>query len=601
MPTCVEASRTERAVRRVAPRSLARAAALALALLAPAAAAQKAPSVSARVDPMTVKLGATAALVVVVENAQGGEIPSLPSVDGLRLGPVGSPALASFTEIVNGRVSSQVSLTWRIGVQPQRAGEFLIPPFAVRADGRELTTPELRLLAAEDFRGDELGILEIEAPREVFQGEPFTIEIRVGMETGIQGRLNRYDLALPWLGQLGGLVELGDVAVPAARSAGKILLNARAELEVESLGTRQVGPANFYVLRARKRFVATRPGTLTFPASHFEFGYRSGGFARLVGGSTEDFSYFKRASEFALVVKPIPEAGRPLDWSGAVGRFEAAAIPDRRDVVAGDSIKLTVEWTGEGNLEFFDAPDLARLEAFAPFQVYGTTERRTASRRAVTYDLAPLDAATSEIPPVPLVVFDTTAGRYATVETRPIPIRVRPLAGATGLPDLSPTSTTTPDLRDIRTRPAHDGEPPAPSGGALLVGGAATLAGWLALRAHVRRRGDPAAPLARARRRARRDLERALRAARTPEEQVRAVHAFLAARSGETPEAWAGRDPVQWARAADAPRLRADVALDLRALLARLDAAIWGGASDTGRVDAREVLTLADRVAAGGL
>ena len=570
-------------------------------VLATAAFAQKAPVVKARVDPMTVKLGGTAVLNVVVENAQSGEIPALPVVDGLRFGPVGSPGTSSFTEIVNGRVSSMVSLTWRIAVQPQRKGEFLIPPFVVKADGRELTTRELRLLSDEDFRGDELGLLEIDAPKEVFQGQPFTLEIRFGVDAGIQGRLNRYDLALPWLGELGGLVELEDEAVPAARSGGKVLLNSRSEQEVEGLGPRKVGNANFHVWRVRKRFVATRPGTLTFPASHFEFGHRGDGFARLMEGGGDDFSYYKRTGEFGLVVKPIPEAGRPVDWSGAVGTFEAAALANRRDVVAGDSIKLTVEWTGEGNLEFFDAPDLARIDAFRAFRVYGTTERRTPSRRAVTYDLAPIDPATSEIPPVPLVVFDTAAGRYATVATRPVPIRVRPLAGATGLADLPAAGGTTLDLRDIVTRAQPDGATRGPSGGALALALAATIAGWLALRVAVRRRGDPDAPRVRARRRARRDLERALRRAATPEEQIRAVHAFLAARTGERPEAWVGRDPVAWSRDGGAQRLAPDDAQALARLIARLAAAVWGGGRDGGPVEEREVLDLADRVAAKGL
>jgi len=573
----------------------------ALVLLATLAVAQKVPTVKARVDPITVKLGGQAALMIEVENAQAGEIPALPAVDGLRYGQVGAPGMSSFTEIVNGRVSSKVSLTWRIAVQPQRKGEFLIPPFAVKADGRELMTRELRILAAEDFRGDELGLLEIDAPKEVFQGEPFTLEIRLGFEAGIQGRLNRYDLSLPWLGELGGLVELEDLAVPSGKSAGKISLNSRQELEVEGLGTRKVPNGNFFVLRVRKRFVATRPGTLTFPGSHFEFGHRGDGFSRLIGGGSEDFSYYKRAPEFDLLVKAIPEAGRPLEWSGAIGKFEASATPDRRDVVAGDSIKLTVEWTGEGNLEFFDAPDLGRIDAFRSFRVYGTQDRRTPGRRAITYDLAPIDDTATEIPPVPLAVFDTAGGRYSTIETKPVPIRVRPLVGATGLADEKSAIATTVDLRDIQTSSDSSGDTPAPSGGTLAATATAAVVGWLALRAFVRRRGDPDAPRARARRRAKRDLERALRGAKTPEEQIEAVHAFLAARSGETPEAWAGRDPVAWSRATDEPRIDPESAQALRSLFARLDAAIWGGAGNRNKIDDREVLALADRVAAGGL
>ena len=70
---------------------------------------------------------------------------------------------------------------------------------------------------------------------------------------------------------------------------------------------------------------------------------------------------------------PLPEQGRPLDFSGAVGTFHASARADRTDVDVGDSIKLSVEWTGDGNLEFFAPPELDRLDAFAGFRVFGKT------------------------------------------------------------------------------------------------------------------------------------------------------------------------------------------------------------------------------------
>lgn len=575
--------------------------ALLLALLPAFALAQRAPTVKARIDPVTIKLGGQGVLVVEIENAQVGEIAALPAVDGLRFGAIGPAAQSRFMSNVNGRVTNVVSLTWRIAVQPLKAGEFVIPPFVVRADGQDVSTRELRVIAAEDFRGDELGLLEIDAPKEVWQGEPFTLEIRVGFDVSIEGRLNYHDLVLPWLGEFGGLLEREDVTIPSGRSAGTILLNSREKLEVESLGTRKVGNANFFVLRARKRFVATRPGTLTFPESHFEFGRRTDSFQRLMGGNTGDFSNFKRAPAFAIEVKAIPEDGRPLDWSGAVGKFEVAAVADRRDVDAGDSIKLTVEWTGEGNLEFFDAPDLKRVDGFEPFRIYATDDnRKTPVRRSVTYDVVPIEASTKEIPPVPLRVFDTSTGRYEVVATKPIPIQVRPRAGATGLSSPTTAATTSADLRDIQTDPASGGVPSAPGGGALALVATGTFAGWIALRTAVRRRGDPDAPRARARRRAKRELERALRSARTPEEQMSAVHAFLAARSGETPEAWAGRDPVRWSREHGGARLEPAAARDLGLLLARLDAAIWGGAGAS-KVEERDVLALADRVAAGGL
>ena len=78
---------------------------------------------------------------------------------------------------------------------------------------------------------------------------------------------------------------------------------------------------------------------------------------------------------------------RSLASSGAVGVLSVRASADTRDVVVGDSIKLTVDWTGDGNLEFFEAPDLGLFDAFRGFQVYGSAEEKSLDRRRVVYDL----------------------------------------------------------------------------------------------------------------------------------------------------------------------------------------------------------------------
>ena len=59
---------------------------------------------------------------------------------------------------------------------------------------------------------------------------------------------------------------------------------------------------------------------------------------------------------------PVPEEGRPLDWTGAVGPVEVSRDAQRRDIDLGDSLELSVRYSGSGNLEFFEAPKLERIE-----------------------------------------------------------------------------------------------------------------------------------------------------------------------------------------------------------------------------------------------
>jgi len=350
-----------------------------------------------------------------------------------------------------------------------------------------------------------------------------------------------------------------------------------------------------------RTFLPTRPGAVELPASFLEF-------RRVVERGRSFFDrdrterYYVRAPDLALEILPLPEEGRPYDFTGAVGHFDVAASVDRRDVDAGDSIKLTVEWSGEGNFEFFEPPDLERDERFGDFRVYGSTESKEPDRRTVVYDLAPLRGGPNgvrEIPSVQLPVFDTESGAYTAVETRAIPIRVRALETDGGLAPVEGTARTARDVRDIAVRVDRRRGPRRPGAGWVVGGLLGVPVLWLGLRSAARRRGDPAAPAERRRRRARRQLARALGRAANASGQLAALDHFLAARTGEPPEAWTGRDARAWASArSDGP---VESAVErLAELRGELERAAWDDGADR-PVERARVLAVADELRGGGL
>jgi hypothetical protein len=264
------------------------------------------------------------------------------------------------------------------------------------------------------------------------EGQPFSVELRFGWEEGLE--VNFANLVLPWWGELPGTLDLGDRGLPPdANAVQGVSINDRIQVVVEQLAPTKREGRSLVTMRLVKSFVPTRSGPLEFPTSFLEFGksVRSGGFLASSRRKTE--SYYVEAPPLTLDVAKLPEEGQPFDYSGAVGELEARARVDTRDVAVGDSMKLVVDWTGDGNLEFFTPPDPGRLDAFRGFRVYGMTEEKSFDRRRVTYDIAPVDPDMTEIPPVPLTVYDPVAGRYVEIETDPIPIRVRALEGAVDL------------------------------------------------------------------------------------------------------------------------------------------------------------------------
>jgi len=562
-----------------------------------------------------IKLGERTSIVVSVDRQNATRIPKdtrfgeLPTVDGLDIGAVSGPTTSQFSSGGFGRrTTTTLNMRWVIPVRPTRAGEFEIPQFELEVAGAHYATPVMRLKVVEDMKGSELGFLEVTpSATKVVEGQPFTIEVRFGWDEALKG-VNFADLSLGFWDGIPGAIDVDTEFPPpgSKRIESGVTVNGSKTIVVEELPARELRGRTFRNLRAQIAYLPTRGGRIELPESYLNFGRAEdrGSFFDRRMVKTED--YYVAAPKRYVDVSALPEEGRPLDFTGAVGTLTAHADVDRRDVDQGDSIKLTVEWTGSGNLEFFDAPEIGRMDAFDGFRVYGHTDEKRFGRRKTVYDLAPLSPELDAIPPVPLPVYDPEQEAYVTLETSPIPLRVRALEGGGLGADVEERELAR-DLRDIDARPltgdgAGASNPPRTAVLAVLFG--APLLGLLA-RAVVRRRGDPSTPAARRRRSARRRLAKDLSSAKGPEDELRALYAFLAARTGEPPEAWVGRDVVDAARTggggAASNRVEPESAEKLARTIERLETAVWSGRNGHAAVPAADVLSLADRLMKEGL
>src|SRR5262249_38318264 len=77
-----------------------------------------------------------------------------------------------------------------------------------------------------------------------------------------------------------------------------------------------------------------------------------------------------QASVEPIEVLPIPTAGRPADYRGAVGQYQMAIDASPTHVKSGDPINLVIGVSGTGPMELVQAPPLAELpELAADFKV----------------------------------------------------------------------------------------------------------------------------------------------------------------------------------------------------------------------------------------
>ena len=137
-----------------------------------------------------------------------------------------------------------------------------------------------------------------------------------------------------------------------------------------------------------------------------------------------------------LHVRPLPTAGRPESFTGAVGRLEVRARVEPVELAPGDAATLIVEIEGQGHIKALPPPRLPPIEGF---EVYPPTEDATFSARTtgitgvktLRWILVAERAGTIELPQLAYAWFDPEAGTYreTTLELHDITVR-RVAAGA---------------------------------------------------------------------------------------------------------------------------------------------------------------------------
>ncbi len=139
----------------------------------------------------------------------------------------------------------------------------------------------------------------------------------------------------------------------------------------------------------------------------------------------------KRVSAGAktIAVKALPEAGKPLDFSGAVGKFDFKVIPSKTNLKNGESLDLIVSVTGNGNMKLFNLPKPVvpnSLEMYDPVhsEKVNTTLLGMSGKISDSYTIIPQFKGNYPIKPMQFSYFDLGSGTYKTISSPEIMINV---------------------------------------------------------------------------------------------------------------------------------------------------------------------------------
>ena len=139
----------------------------------------------------------------------------------------------------------------------------------------------------------------------------------------------------------------------------------------------------------------------------------------------------KRVSAGAktIQVKPLPAAGKPEDFSGAVGHFDFKVVPSKTTLKNGESLDLNVSVSGTGNLKLFTLPKPvvpSSLEMYDPEHKENITTPLTGMIGSISdkYTIIPQFKGKYPIKPMRFSYFDLATASYKVITSSEIMINV---------------------------------------------------------------------------------------------------------------------------------------------------------------------------------
>jgi hypothetical protein len=139
----------------------------------------------------------------------------------------------------------------------------------------------------------------------------------------------------------------------------------------------------------------------------------------------------KRVSAGAktITVRALPEEGKPLDFSGAVGSFEFKVTPTKTSLKNGESLELTVSVTGKGNMKLFSLPKPVVPNALEMYDAVHTEKLNTSlagtsGKIADNYTIVPQYKGNYPVKPMQFSYFDLSLGKYKTISVPEIMVTV---------------------------------------------------------------------------------------------------------------------------------------------------------------------------------
>ncbi len=266
----------------------------------------------------------------------------LPSFQDFKI--VGGPSHGQSTSYINGVRSMEKSV--RLDLMALKKGTYTIGAAKTEANGDSYTTKPITITVV-DAGTNQPGSIEEKAAQlvyiniltnknKVYLGEPISVRYTLILNANV-GQFEYLETP-EFLGFVKNDIEIKQIQTKQETINGNP--TTTADLSKFLLIPQQVGEFDLGKLQMR---LPTQ-----IPTGRRDwFG----------NPETRTINQISTSKFPKITVLPLPNAGKPASFNGAVGNFELKTSLSRNEVKGGESVTLTVEVSGKGNIQLIELPE----------------------------------------------------------------------------------------------------------------------------------------------------------------------------------------------------------------------------------------------------
>ena len=371
------------------------------------------------------RMGINERLKVSFEMNKNGDNFTPPQFEGFRV--VGGPNQSTSNSWINGKRSFSRSFTYFLN--PTRKGKLSIGQATVKIDGAIYKTSPVSVEVTEAVKtpnqagnADYIADQNVHLVAEVSNGNPylneaFTVVYKLYYTSEI------------------GISNVNEVESPGYADFWSHLIPIK-KLEMKQ-GTYKGATYN-YVTWRKAVLYPQKTGKLILEPLTLNVTVQVPSNRRDIWGNLVNRQVPKviTAGKRTIKVKPLPQEGKPVGFTGAVGNFDLNFSLNKDVLKASESFQGTIKVSGRGNLKLFNLPKInvpAALEVYEPEHTENIKTNLLGMQGSIqdTYTIVPEFQGNYPIPGVSFSYFDPNKKRYVILnsEEQMVNVNEGPVAG----------------------------------------------------------------------------------------------------------------------------------------------------------------------------